>query len=263
MRRFHILRRRTPIMIVRGRTLILAMLGIAAAVTLFVIARPHYQSAAKPVRELPVYSVDRSEPWVSLTFDAAWGNEDTQELIDILARYNAKATFFVVGDWVRRFPESVKALHDAGHEVMSHSDKHKHMNAMSAEQIRADLDTCNRAIAAITGVTPHLFRPPYGEYDNELILTARGMGIEVIQWDVDSHDWMKRSAAQIRERVVSKVRSGSIVLFHNAALNTPAALPGILEDLSGKGFEFVTVSQMLFDGPTKINHEGKQMRANP
>jgi polysaccharide deacetylase family sporulation protein PdaB len=237
------------------------MLGIAAVITFVVTVRPYYHSVSKPVRELPVYSVDRAEPWVSLTFDAAWGNEDTQQLIDILAQYNAKATFFVVGDWARRYPESVKALHSAGHEVMSHSDKHKHMNTLSAEQIRADLEACNRDIAAITGVTPHLFRPPYGEYDNELILTARGMGIEVIQWDVDSHDWMKRSAEQIRERVVTRVRNGSIVLFHNAALNTPAALPGILADLSAKGYEFVTVSRILLDGPTRINHEGKQMRA--
>jgi len=237
------------------------MLGIAAVVATAAMIRPYYQSVSKPVRELPVYSVDRIEPWVSLTFDAAWGNEDTQQLIDILARYDAKATFFVVGDWVRRFPESVKALHDAGHEVMSHSDKHKHMNALSAAEIKADLEACNRAIAAVTGVTPHLFRPPYGEYDNELILTARGMGIETIQWDVDSHDWMKRSADEIRSRVVTRVKNGSIILFHNAALNTPAALPGILEDLSGKGFSFVTVSQILLDGPTKINHEGRQTRA--
>ena len=114
-----------------------------------------------------------------------WGNEDTQELIDILARYNVKATFFVVGDWVDKYPESVKALHDAGHEVMNHSNTHAHMSKLSREEIIADVEACSDKIEAVTGVRPTLIRPPYGEYNDTVISAIRSIGMEPIQWDVD------------------------------------------------------------------------------
>ena len=114
-----------------------------------------------------------------------WGNEDTQQLIDILGEYNVKATFFVVGEWVDKYPESVKALADAGHEVMNHSNTHAHYNSLSTEEIVADVEACNDKIEAITGVRPTLIRPPYGEYDDHVITAIRSMGMEPIQWDVD------------------------------------------------------------------------------
>ena len=97
------------------------------------------------------------------TFASPWGNEDTQTLIDILARYGVKTTFFVVGDWAEKYPESVKALHDAGHEVMSHSNHHDHYNSLSTQQIIDDVTASNQRISAATGVTPTLIRCPYGE----------------------------------------------------------------------------------------------------
>ena len=90
-------------------------------------------------RQIPIYRVARSDQKAAISFDAAWGNEDTQQLIDILAKYNVKATFFVVGEWVDKYPESVKALHDAGHEIMSHSDSHPHMPALPKEKMRDEI----------------------------------------------------------------------------------------------------------------------------
>ena len=114
-----------------------------------------------------------------------WGNEDTQTLIDILGHYGVKATSFVVGDWVDKYPDSVKALAEAGHEVMCHSNDHAHFNTLSTEQIYADINACCDKIEAITGVRPTLFRPPFGEYDDHVVSAVRGMGMEVIQWDVE------------------------------------------------------------------------------
>ena len=114
-----------------------------------------------------------------------WGNEDTQKLIDILAEYGVKTTFFVVGDWVDKYPESVKALHDAGHEIMNHSKDHAHYNSLSTEEIIADVNACNDKIEAITGVRPTLIRCPYGEYDDHVIAAIRSVGMEPIQWDVE------------------------------------------------------------------------------
>ncbi len=173
------------ILFVRKRTLAIP-LGLAAVCALCLVTTlPSYVCAASTQRQLPIYCVQREDKVCSLTFDAAWGNEDTQQLIDILGRYNVKATFFVVGDWVEKYPESVKALSDAGHEVMSHSNTHAHFNTLSAQEIVADLTTAGEKIAAVTGQTPTLFRPPFGEYDDHVIATVRGMGIEPIQWDVE------------------------------------------------------------------------------
>lgn len=194
---------------------------------------------------------------------SAWGNEDTQQLIDILAKYKVKVTFFVVGDWVERYPESVKALFDAGHEVMGHSDSHAHFNSLSTDQIIQDITSCNQKIEAITGVHPTLFRPPYGEYNDHVVNTVRSMGIEPIQWDVDSLDWKDLPATEISKRVTSKVQPGSIVLFHNAAKNTPEALPSIIEKLLQDGYQFVPISELIINGDYVIDHSGKQCPVTP
>ena len=195
------------------------------------------------------------------TFASPWGNEDTQALIDILARYNVKATFFCVGDWAEKYPESVKALHDAGHEVMSHSNHHDHYNALTAQQIVEDVTASNERIAAATGVTPTLIRCPYGEYDDHVISAIRSIGMEPIQWDVDSLDWKGISAGEITKRVTGKVQSGSIVLFHNAGEHTPEALPDILDYLLAEGYKIVPISKILLTCDYTIDHEGRQCPA--
>jgi peptidoglycan/xylan/chitin deacetylase (PgdA/CDA1 family) len=111
--------------------------------------------------------------------------EKLEALRRICSKYGVNATFFVVGDWAEKYPESVKALYDAGNEVMSHSNKHKHMPALSKADIIADLTACNARIAAVTGVTPTLFRPPYGDYNDTLITAVSEMEMKTIQWDVE------------------------------------------------------------------------------
>ena len=110
-------------------------------------------------------------------------------MIQILDQYNVKTTFFVVGEWVDKYPESVKALADAGHEVCNHSDTHPYMTKLSQEQKIQQLQNCNDKIKAITGVSPTLFRPPYGDYNNGVIEATDSIGMFTVQWDVDSLDW--------------------------------------------------------------------------
>ena len=235
-------------------------LAVAVALLFLAAASPTFISAAAMKdRKLPVYSVQRDDKCVSLTFDAAWGNEDTQTLIDILDRYGIKATFFVVGFWADRYPESVRALYEAGHEVMTHSDDHAHFNQLSRQQIIDNLNAGCAKIEAITGSRPTLFRAPYGEYNNTVIETAEELGLTTIQWDVDSLDWKDLSAAEITRRVTGSVRDGSIVLFHNAALHTPEALPAILEYLLANGYRVVPVSELLLRGETEIDNTGRML----
>ena len=239
-----------------------ALCLLLAAGMLYVVNYPPAVGTAATSRQLPIYCVQRDQKMLSISFDAAWGNEDTQQLIDIMAQYNVKATFFVVGDWVDRYPESVKALHDAGHEIMNHSNTHAHLPQLSAQQITDDLNACNDKIEAVTGARPTLIRLPYGDYDDNSIRTIRAMGMEPIQWDVDSLDWKDLSAADITKRVTSKVCPGSIVLFHNAAKHTPEALPGIIECLLQEGYTFVPISQIILTGDYTIDHTGRQCPSN-
>lgn len=234
---------------------------LTAAAIFTLVNHPAVVGANAAARQLPIYCVQKDYKVLSISFDAAWGNEDTRQLIGILGKYNIKATFFVVGAWVDKYPESVKALHDAGHEVMSHSNSHAHFNSLSTDEIIADLNTCNDKIEAVTGVRPTLFRCPYGEYDDHVINAVRSLGIEPIQWDVDSLDWKELPADEITARVTSRVQPGSIVLFHNAAIHTPEALPGIIEALLREGYQFVPISQLIITGSYTIDHTGKQCPA--
>ena len=234
---------------------------LTAAAIFTLVNHPAVVGANAAARQLPIYCVQKDYKVLSISFDAAWGNEDTRQLIGILGKYNIKATFFVVGAWVDKYPESVKALHDAGHEVMSHSNSHAHFNSLSTDEIIADLNTCNDKIEAVTGVRPTLFRCPYGEYDDHVINAVRSLGIEPIQWDVDSLDWKELPADEITARVTSRVQPGSIVLFHNAAIHTPEALPGIIEALLREGYQFVPISQLIITGSYTIDHTGRQCPA--
>ena len=245
----------------RHSAVLQALMMLAAVVLIFwAVNTPAVVGVSASKRELPVYCVQQDEKIVALSFDAAWGNEDTQVLIDILEQYGVNTTFFVVGDWVDKYPESVQALAEAGNEVMNHSSSHAHFSALSTNEINADISACNDKIEAITGVRPTLFRCPYGEYDDHVIKAVNALGMTAVQWDVDSLDWKGISAAEITQRVLQRVKPGSIVLFHNAAEHTPEALPDILEALIANGYTIVPISQILLDGETYIDNTGMQCR---
>lgn len=246
----------------KHRKRLAALLASAAGLAVCLLcALPQTAVASAAQRDLPIYCVQKDSRVCSLTFDAAWGNEDTGQLIEILGKYDIKATFFVVGAWAEKFPESVRALHEAGHEVMNHSDTHPHFTQLSADQMRAQLEACNDKVEAITGVRPELFRPPYGDYNDQVVATARARGMYAIQWDVDSLDWKNPTPEEICQRVLERVQPGSILLFHNAAENTPAALPGVIEGLLRQGYTMVPVSQLILREDYTMDHTGRQVPA--
>ena len=239
---------------------VLSALGTLLIVVLifWTVNSPAIVGVSASNRQLPVYCVQRDDRVVAMSFDAAWGNEDTQTIIDILNKYGINTTFFVVGDWVDKYPESVRALAENGNEIMNHSSTHSHFSQPSHSDIIADITACNEKIAELTGVTPTLFRCPYGEYDDHVINAVNSMGMTAVQWDVDSLDWKGISAAEIQKRVLSKVQPGSIILFHNAAENTPEALPGIIESLLADGYTIVPISKILLSGEYYIDNTGRQ-----
>ncbi len=252
--------KRSIIKMLRGKRVVIGVVTCVFLLGIAAIAAPgRALEVIASKRELPIYSVEKESKVVSLSFDAAWGNEDTQMLIDILGKYQIPATFFVVGEWVDKYPESVKALFDAGHEIMNHSSKHDHFTKLTPKQITDDLNVCNDKIEAVTGVRPTLFRAPYGDYNDSVVRTVKEAGMLTIQWDVDSLDWKDLSAPDIIKRVTARVNPGSIVLFHNAAKNTPAALPGLIEQLIQKGYTFLPISKLIYTENYIIDHTGKQI----
>lgn len=209
---------------------------------------------------LPIYSVEKgSEKVCALTFDAAWDDTDTDILIETLKKYNAPATFFMVGSWVEKYPDSVKKFFEAGHEIMNHSDTHPHINNLSDAKVSEELKKCSDKIEAVTGVRPILFRGPYGEYNNTVINAATNQNMFTVQWNIDSLDWKNLSAEEITTRVTNRIAPGSIILFHNGAKNTPEALPQILEKLTNAGYKFVKASDLIYKENYYIDHSGKQI----
>lgn len=213
------------------------------------------------VRSLPVYSVETQEKKISISFDCAWGTEYTDELLDVLERENVRATFFMVEFWTEKYPEYVKKIDEKGHEIGTHSATHSYMSKLSEEEIRQELTSSSQAIEEVTGKKTQLFRPPYGDYDDLLIDTAKSMGLYSIQWDVDSLDWKDLSANDIAMRVINRVQNGSIILCHNNGLHMAEALPVILDTLKNKGYEFVPVGELIYKENYTIDVNGRQHAA--
>ncbi len=209
-------------------------------------------------RELPIYCVETAERKVSISFDAAWGADYTENLLKVLKEYDVKTTFFLVGFWVDKYPEMVKRIVEEGHEIGNHSSKHPHMSQLSKEQITEELSKTSEKIEAITNKRVTLFRPPFGDYNNRLITTSREMGIQVIQWDVDSLDYKDYGRDAIVKRVLSRVKNGSIILFHNNATYTAEALPIVLENLQKEGYKVVPISELIYKENYYIDHTGMQ-----
>lgn len=209
-------------------------------------------------RRIPIYSVDVSDNKMSVTLDATWGAERTQDLLDVLDKHGVKATFFLAGYWVEEYPDHVRMIAARGHEIGNHTYSHPHLNSLGAESIKAELNRCSDMIENLIGRRPVVFRPPFGEYSNKVIEAAEACGLTTIQWDVDSLDWQNLSASAIVSRVMDKAQSGSIILFHNNGLHTVEALDTVLGQLKGKGYSFVPVSQLLLVGDTYVDHAGRQ-----
>lgn len=230
------------------------LLTISAA---YVGALPDTVSVVSGKRELPIYCVNRDDNKISISFDAAWGGDKTLGILDLLDEYNIKTTFFLVDIWTQKYPELVKEIVARGHEIGNHSTSHPQMSKLNETQIAKELNTQADNVLAIAGVRPVLFRPPYGDYNNRVITTARAQGFVPIQWSVDSLDWKNRGAQEIITRA-TKVKSGDIVLFHNDSQYILDALPAVLQYYAENGYNVVPISEILLTGETTIDIQGWQ-----
>lgn len=246
-----------------GKKIILGFaLGIFIVVFSFGFLLGNKYGEAIPVlnqRLVPIYSVARDDNLVSITLDGTWGADYTEDILAILRENDIKITFFFAGYWLEKYPEIVKKIASEGHEIGNHSYTHPHFNQLSNEEIEKELESTSDLIEDLIGKRPRFFRPPFGEYNNNVIKTINDLDYQIIQWSIDSLDWMEPGVDKILERVL-KAESGDIILMHNNAPETPEALKTIIPDLKKRGYKIVPLSELVYSGNYFIeSHSGRQV----
>ena len=200
-------------------------------------------------RELPICSVETEDAKVALTFDVAWENGDLPEILDVLEEEGVKVSFFVTGEWAEQNPELLKKIRDLGHDLGNHSQDHKSMTQLTYEEKREEISEAHERVKEIAGVEMNLFRTPYGNYDDEVILRAKEQGYDTVLWNVDSMDWKDYGKDQIVNTVLrhKELTNGSIIRFHCGTKYTAEALGEVIQGLQEQGYEVVGVTMRTWD----------------
>lgn len=218
-------------------------------------------AVAGTIRQLPIYSVGTDEKKIAFSFDATWGAERTPKILDILDRYQIKTTFFLTNIWLKDYAPQAQEIARRGHEIGMHSATHPQFTSLSEAQMQKELQDNHDRILEVTGKKPKLFRPPFGDYNNQVIEVVKRMGFIPIQWSIDSLDWRDLSGTEISQRVLRQAAPGAIVLFHNDGKYTPEALPVIIEQLKADGYQIVPISELLLPGDYYVDVHGVQRPA--
>ncbi len=217
------------------------------------------QTSANNEKLLPIYNVETNENKVAFTMNCAWNADDIDKILEILKNNNVKITFFVVGDWVDKYPEAVKKMSEAGHEIASHSNTHPKVANLSYEENIKEIEESVDKIEKITGKKSNLYRPPYGEYNNTVIRSAEDKGYKSIQWNLDTLDYTGLTGEEMWKRI-EKVKPGDIILSHNGTKHTADSLDMLIKNIKSKKIEIVKVSELIYQDNYKINVNGTQIK---
>lgn len=261
-------------MIVKKRTFVLGLLFVVWLSAAFVALRFR---PIKPVVEMyditpaqsiqfPMFYVTTDRKAVALTFDISWGDKSPGKVLDVLKKHNQKATFFLSGPWAKRYEDIVKRIVSEGHEIASHGQEHDNLSQLGKESVRNNIQSAHDILAKVSGTTPKFFRPPNGDYDDTVVLTAKELGYETVIWSVDSVDWKNPGVSYIVERVSKLSFRGAIILFHasDSARETHEALPMVLENLKTAGYEVMTLGALLGTGkPARDDPRGRPLSELP
>ena len=246
---------------VRKRKVIIAILLIFGTIITSILGSKSILVSGN-LDKKPIFRVNTEKKEVALTFDVNWAeNEYIYDILDVLNKYNVKATFFVMGKWVN-YPEGNKEklikINEMGHEIGNHSYVHPSFSKIDESRMLEELTKTDDIIYEVIGVKPTLFRFPSGDYNDKALQFVLDKGYKCIQWDCDSVDW-KQSGEEVEyERIMKKLTSGSIMLFHNNAKYTPSNLDKIISKLKEDGYEFVTVGQLTECDEYYIDENGEQ-----
>lgn len=246
------------VFVLKMRYILIAAICLAAALLFFSCSKTVsvFNSAE---RKIPIYSVERNDNKIALTFDCAWNDSDVDDILATLDEHNIKASFFMTGKWAEDYPESVKKIYEKGHDIGNHSYNHADYTKMSKSDIIKDLDKCDNAIESITGLRPRLMRAPSGGYNNTVMTAAEDSGRIYIQWSIDGLDYTTDATEESIKKRVFKAKAGDIILMHNGTKLTAGVLPSIIEELSKK-YEFTKASELIYSDNYTVDHSGKQIK---
>jgi polysaccharide deacetylase family sporulation protein PdaB len=221
-----------------------------------VLAQNNFRSNYSSRRLVPIYQVDRNDHKITLTVDGAWGSNQTEALLELFKKEDISVSFFFAGIWLQNNPDLVQKILAAGHQIYNHSYSHSHFNNLTKNEIIEELQKTEAIIKQYqnseTGLK--LFRPPYGEYNDLVIKTARELGYQVVQWSLDSHDWMDPGREYIVERVIKNINSGDILLFHNNSENIVEILSEIIPTLK-QDYQFVKIEDLIYNDNYQISSQ--------
>ena len=193
----------------------------------------------------------KEEKIIALTFDDGPHPKYTNEILDLLNEYDAKATFFVLGKMAELYPDIIKRQWKEGHEIGNHTYSHINPNKVSKEELLDEYNKTQEIIASLTGSTPKLFRPPYGSFNKDIIEIVDMDHSIIVLWSAnqDSKDWSNPKVENIVNSTLSNIENGDIILFHDyvyyKSSHTIEALKKILPILKSQGYRFVTVSELM------------------
>ncbi len=210
-------------------------------------------------RVLPIYKVKTEENKVALTMNCAWSADDIDRILETLEKNEVKITFFIVGEWAEKYPEAVKKIYEAGHEIGTHSNTHPHVEQLSAEKNLEEIKLGVEKLQKITGEKTRLYRTPYGEYNDTVINTARENGCYTIQWNIDTLDYKGLTGDEMWGRIKEKLQKGSIILTHNGTEHTADSLDMLLKNIKTNGYQVTTVSDLIYKDNYIIDNNGTQI----
>lgn len=189
--------------------------------------------------------IDPSKPMVALTFDDG-PSTHTVSILNTLEKHNAKATFFVPGTRVSPYSQTILRAFNMGCEIGSHAWSHQLLTTVADSRIRTEIEDSNKAISAVTGVPTTLLRPPYGAENSRVRSVAKDMGVPMIMWSIDTRDWENLNANTVYNNVMRNVKNGDIILFHDTYASTASAVARIVPELIARGYQLVTVSELMY-----------------
>lgn len=242
------------------QTYIVSVLTVAILIGIANINSVQMITTSTVDKKIPIYNVQTNEKKIAFTINCAWTNDDIDQILEVLENNNVKLTFFIVGDWIDRYPESVKKIYEKGHEIGCHSDTHPHVSRLSKEKNLEEIQKCVEKIEKITGNRTNLYRAPYGEYNNTVINTAEENGYYTIQWNIDTLDYNGKTGTEMWSRIKDKLDNGSIILSHNGTKHTAESLDMLIKNIKNEGYEITKVSELIYKDNYYINQNGTQIK---
>lgn len=241
-------------------TYLVAILTVAVLIGIASIDKAKVIPTSAVEKNLPIYNVQTEEKKLAFTMNCAWNADDIDQILEVLKNNDIKITFFMVGEWIDKYPDEVKKIYEAGHEIGSHSNTHPHVNNLSSEKNLEEIKLSVSKIEKITGSQTKLYRTPYGEYNDTVIKTATENGYYPIQWDVDTLDYEGKTGDEMWGRIKGKIKNGSIILSHNGTKHTAESLDMLIKNIKSKGFEIVKVSDLIYQDNYRIDNNGMQLK---